>query len=442
MEIVEKTIGIMDPNAFSFPQTLEQIIEHLNPEIEFGGQLHRVKTRRIMCRPYNTLLARTTCHAILNRGAHWNPYHNSFFQRVSHQAYLLNDMSSFFAINKNTSYGHMFELGLKIPKTFAIPQEDNSELEHSAKVSPDLVFTEYEMFNLREIGEEVGYPAYLKPQDGGGWIGVQKVESLEELVEAYKRSGPKPQNLQKSIEGYEEFVRCVGMGPQVIPMHYDPSAQYSHDRYMRSDDEPVESEFLVPEKKREVQQICKLINAFYGWDHNSCESLLMANGDIHPIDFANAYPDSSLVSLHYYFPELILCTVRWLLFTVCTNRKKKIFGHDWEDYFQVVEDSKLHGWNYQEKLRRYEELADRHFSTQEFHQFVEMSLGKEFEKKCWEFFASEEYAQILTEEVTRYFQLPMEQPRKIERYRSIHDLWLEENRISSGVPGIPDPVGI
>jgi len=430
MKYVDKTIGIMDPNAFSFPQTLERLIEYLHPVIEFGGQFHRVKTRRIMCRPYNTLLARTTCHAILNRGAHWNPHHNSFFQRVSHQTYLLNDMSSFFAINKNTSYGHMFELGLKIPKTFAIPQEDNSELEYSSKVASDLVFTEYEMFDLLEIGEEVGYPAYLKPQDGGGWIGVQKVESPEQLLEAYQRSGPKPQNLQRAVEDFTEFIRCVGMGPQVIPMHYNPSSQYSHDRYMRSDSTAIERDFLVSEKEKESRQICKLINAFYGWDHNSCESLLMKNGDVHPIDFANAYPDSSLVSLHYYFPELIICTVRWLLFTVCTNRKKKIFGHDWEDYFSVAEEGKVKGLTYQEKLDRYEELADRHFSTREFHQFIEGCLGSEFEKKCWEFFASEEFDEILSEEVTRYFQLPGERPVKIERYRSIHKQWLEDNNIA------------
>lgn len=430
MRFVDKMIGIMDPNAFSFPQSLEGLIDYLQPSVVYGGMQHRVKSRRIVCRPYNTNLARTTCHAILNRGAHWNPHHNSFFQRVSHQTYLLNDMSSFFAINKNTSYGHMYELGLKIPKTFAIPQEDNSELEYSSKVSTDLVFTEYEMFDLLEIGEEVGYPAYLKPQDGGGWIGVQRVESAEELLEAYGRSGPKPQNLQRAIDNYSEFIRCVGMGPQVIPMHYNPKSQYSHDRYMRSEDTAVEIDFLSAEQCREVQQICKLINAFYSWDHNSCESLLVENGDIHPIDFANAYPDSSLVSLHYYFPDLVMATARWLIFTVCTNRRKKIFGHDWHDYFAIAEKAKLKGWSYHEKLDRFEELADRHFSTRDFDQFVEESLGLDFEKSCWEFFASEQFDEILCEEVTRYFRLPEERPAKVAHYRAIHSQWLEENRIA------------
>jgi len=429
MEVVEKTIGIMDPNAFAFPATLEKLIDSLELEVRFADQVHRIKTRRIVCRPYNTLLARTTCDAIINRGAHWNPHHNSFFQRVSHQTYLLNDMSAFFGINKNTSYGHMFELGLKVPKTFAVPQEDNSELELSTRVSPDLVFTQYEMFNLAEIGEEVGYPAYLKPQDGGGWVGVQKVNNLEELLEAYKKSGPKPQNLQAAVEGYSEFVRCVGMGPQVMCMHYNPDAKYSHDRYLRSDDKIVEMDFISEGKKRELIQICKLINAFYGWDHNSCESLVMESGEVHPIDFANAYPDSSLVSLHYHFPDLVKNTLRWLLFSVCTARKKKNFGHDWEDYFQVVEDGETRGWSYREKLNYYEELADRHFSTSQFETFVADCLGDEFEENCLKFFSSEEFDSILKEEVRRYFKIPTEVPQKVEMYRKIHDHWLETNRM-------------
>ena len=57
-----------------------------------------------MSRPYNVLGAKTTCNAILNRGAHWNPHHNSFFTMVMPKTYLINDMFSFKAIDKNTSY--------------------------------------------------------------------------------------------------------------------------------------------------------------------------------------------------------------------------------------------------------------------------------------------------------------------------------------------------
>jgi len=428
MAAVKKVIGVMDPNAFSFRESVERLIEFLEPKIKFNGSTHEISTRRIKCRPYDVLEAKTTCAAIINRGAHWNPHHNSFFMRVAHQTYLLNDMSSFFAINKNTSYGHMKELGMKIPATFAIPQEDNSELEFSSKVSPDLIFPEYEMFDLTAIGEAVGYPAFLKPQDGGGWIGVQKVNDAQELLIAYKKSGAKPQNLQKAIEGYKEFIRCVGMGPQVIPMHYNADAEHSHDRYKRSEEQPIDPNFLESNDVKEVTQICKIINAFYSWDHNSCESLLTHEGDIHPIDFANAYPDSSLVSLHYYFPDLVKNTVKWLLFVVCSDRRKKIFGHDWDRYFDVLRKSESENWSYHDKLNAYEEIADDHFSTAEFEKFCNEVLGDEFENKCHEFFSGDLFSEILGEEVSRYFKIPSERPAKVEEYQDLHKIWVDAQK--------------
>lgn len=429
MQTLDRVIGVMDPNAFSFRESIESLIDFLSPKIRWNEQLNRISTRRIKCRPYNTLKSTTSCSAIINRGAHWNPHHNSFFQRVSHKTYLLNDMSSFLAINKNTSFGQMYELGLKIPPTYAIPQEDNSEFEFSSKISTDLVFPEYEMFDLEEIGELVGYPAFLKPQDGGGWIGVQKVANYLELQAAYKKSGAKPQNLQKAVEPYKEFIRCVGMGPHVIPMHYNAEAEFSHDRYIRQGEAPIDQNFLTDDINCEVKQICKIINAFYSWDHNSCEVLLSEEGQLHPIDFANAYPDSSLVSLHYYFPELVKNTVSWLFFVVCSDRKKKIFGHDWDEYFSVAHDKNHSTLSYHEKLNSYEEIADQHFSTRDFQAFYEEALGHKFEKSCYEFFASNSFMDILEEEVSRYFKIPEERPAKVQQYKELHQLWLDNQDV-------------
>ena len=429
---VPKIIGVMDPNGYSFRVAFEQLIAFLEPRIKIGHTTFEVKTRRIISRPYNVLGAQTSCAAVINRGLHWNPHHNYFFQMVTHQTYLLNDMLSFTSIKKNPSYGQMYELGLRIPKTWALPPRDYSSILKEANVDPDLIFPEHEAFDLVEIGEKVGYPAFLKPQDGGGWEGVVKVNDAEELQAAYDRSGERPMNLQEAID-YREFVRTVGVGPQMFPMHYNAAAKYSHDRYLRSATMAVEMNFLSAAEYKEACQITKLINAFYNWDHNSCETLIGLDGVMYPIDFANAYPDSSLISLHFYFPDLVKAMARWLIFCAVTGRKKPLnFTYQWEAFHDVRERAEREGWDYGRRLDAYEEIADRHFDTAHFHDFCAVHLP-DFDERAYEFFASDAFDEILVNQVRRYFKIPHEVPGKVMHYRGIHHFWLkcERDRLAS-----------
>ncbi|NUM33934.1 MAG: hypothetical protein HUU50_05290 [Candidatus Brocadiae bacterium] len=430
MQKVKKLIGVMDPNGFSFRTSFEKLIAFLKPEIEYRGQLHEVVTQRITTRPYDVLNAICPYSAIINRGAHWNPHHNSFFMTVGHNSYLLNDMISFLSINKNTSYGHMYKLGLRIPTTVALPQQDYTEITKDPKANSELIFSEHEPFDLKSIGEEVGYPAFLKPQSGGGWVGVEKVSNYEDLLNTYNKSGDKPMNLQKAID-YREFVRTVGVGPQMMPMHYNAKAKYSHDRYLRSEQQAIEFDFLSEAEYDEVKKICKIINAFYKWDHNSCETLIGFDGICYPIDFANAYPDSTLISLHFYFPELVKAMARWMIFCSVTERKKSFnFAQDWNRYFEIMQNEEL---TYREKLDLYEKIADDHFETKKFYEFCAEKMP-DFDEKAWEFFAGEEFEKILTKEVEYYFKIQEERPGKLAHYKGIHQFWLncEKDRLSQG----------
>ncbi len=420
----KRIIGIMDPNGFALRASLEGLFDYLKLNVEYKNEKYKIEHRRIMSRPYNVLGAKTSCHAILNRGAHWNPHHNSFFTMVMPKTYLINDMVSFKAIDKNVSYGQMYELGLHIPRTCAIPQEDYSELLESSKIDADLIFPEHELFDLKEVGDTVGYPAFLKPQSGGGWVGVEKVDNYEELYKAYKKSGDKPLNLQQAIN-YSEFVRTVGVGPQMLPMHYNASAKHSHDRYLRNETMAVQQNFLSSAEYDEVCKITKIINAFYNWDHNSCESLISKDdGKIYPIDFANAYPDSNIVSLHFFFPELVKSMAKWLTYNAVTERRKEIFGGDWNQYHAVLDQSERENWSYMDKLNAYVDIADAHFSTSDFNEFCETSLH-DFEQRSLDFFASEKFESIIEESVRRYFKIPNEVPQKVMHYKGIHQFWLK-----------------
>ena len=77
-----------------------------------------------------------------------------------------------------------------------------------------------------------------------------------------------------------------------------------HDRYQ------VRHDFLTPELGDEIVSISRLVNAFFRWEFNSCETIVK-DGVAYPIDYANASPDVALTSLHYYFPWAIKALVRW-----------------------------------------------------------------------------------------------------------------------------------
>ncbi len=127
--------------------------------------------------------------------------------------------------------------------------------------------------------------------------------------------------------------------------------------------------FLTPEQQSELEDITLTINAFFGWDFNSCEALLQGGG-WYPIDFANACPDSQVTSLHYHFPWLIKANLRWAIFCAATRRRVR-HNLDWEPYFEIAAQD----LPYREKLRRYALLARQHFDAEHFEEFCARHLG-------------------------------------------------------------------
>ena len=99
--------------------------------------------------------------------------------------------------------------------------------------------------------------------------------------------------------------------------------------------------------------ISRLVNAFFRWEFNSCENLV-AGGEVHPIDYANACPDVALTSLHYYFPWAMTALVRWTVFTLVAGRKPRL-DLDMADYFAIADRDDL---SYGDKLAGYRRLAD------------------------------------------------------------------------------------
>ena len=83
-------------------------------------------------------------------------------------------------------------------------------------------------------------------------------------------------NLQKAVIPYDWFVRCIGLGPQTRKVNYDPSAAL-HDRYT------MDTNFLSAADAQVLEDTTLTINAFFGWDFNSCENLVRGD-EVHPMD--------------------------------------------------------------------------------------------------------------------------------------------------------------
>ena len=116
--------------------------------------------------------------------------------------------------------------------------------------------------------------------------------------------------------------------------------------------------------------ISRLINAFFRWEFNSCETLVRGT-EAHPIDYANASPDVALTSLHYYFPWAMSALLKWCAFCVITGREPRL-DLDTRRYFEVGDREDL---SYEEKLAAYRELADDYFEVDRYRDFCDSRLA-------------------------------------------------------------------
>jgi hypothetical protein len=324
---------------------------------------------------------------VIDRLTHWYGTSREWIKKavVLNDLYVFNNPWSIQANEKHTTYCAMMRLGLPIPDTWMVPPKAYPK---SADLEPTL--RRYaRLFDIGEIGRKVGYPLFMKPYDGGGWKGVTKIDDEKGLRAAYEASGTDIMHLQAGVVPYDLFVRCLGLGPQTRTINYDPSAPL-HDRYR------PDTQFLAPGDQRVLEDITLTINAFFGWDFNSCEALRKGR-EWYPIDFANACPDSQVTSLHYHFPWLIKANIRWAVFCATTRRRMRR-NLDWEPFFAVAGE----GGTWRERLDGYARLARQHFSSAEFEEFCARHLAH-LDEVAYEFLGSAQALDAVRQKVTALF---------------------------------------
>jgi hypothetical protein len=158
------------------------------------------------------------------------------------------------------------------------------------------------------IIEYVGFPAILKPADGGGWRDVTVVRNPAELLRAYDTSGQNVMTLQEFID-FDDYIRCICIGKdRILPIRYDPK-QMGHTglrgRYIYHDDETWLPEDLLD---RILGDSVK-INQALGYDMNSVE-FAVKDGVPYAIDFTNPAPDMHIEHLGERYFNL---SVDWMV---------------------------------------------------------------------------------------------------------------------------------
>jgi hypothetical protein len=405
---VEHTIGMLLGTEDDWPRAYESLLRRLGVVTGTDGRSHRARPVRVTIEPFN-LRYKPKHDLVIDRLAYWYYHPREWLKKIAlmDDVYLLNSPFTFQSMEKHAAYCAMMRLGLKVPETVLVPFKNPLENSRWAYTA-----ARYNRpFDLEATAASVGYPLWMKPYDGGAWVGVSKIRSPAELHSAYDASGERLMHLQASVEGYDVFARSLSIGPETMVMKFRPE-QPMHARY------EVDHHFLSAEAGDEVVTISRLVNAFFRWEFNSCESLVRGT-DVHPIDYANACPDVSLTSLHYYFPWAMTALLRWTVFCVVTGRRPRL-DMDTSAYFAIADSDRT----YHEKLQAYRELADEYFEIGKYREFCEKSLGN-IEDIVYDWVSSEEFRSLLRETVRAHYPVH-EHEKFLAHFGGLIDAWIRD----------------
>ena len=251
---------------------------------------------------------------MIDRLAHWYFHPREWLKKAAlvNGTYLLNSPFTFQSMEKHSAYCAMIRLGLHVPNTILVPYKnplDNHRWTYtSAKYN--------EPFDLDVLAEEIGYPLYMKPFDGGGWRGVSRVDDPRRPARGVRR-------VRRDADAPPGHRRLRPLRPRPVDRARDDGDGLPA---RRADAQPLRRQPrlpLRPSAGKQAVAISRIVNAFFHWEFNSCE-MLVKGDEVYPIDYANACPDVAVTSLHYYFPWAITALVKWSTYCLVTGRRPNV----------------------------------------------------------------------------------------------------------------------
>jgi hypothetical protein len=407
-------IGMLLGVEEDWPAAFEALLGRADLAIREGGETHHFTTERMTIEPFD-LRMKPRHSLVIDRLGWWYPMPREWLKKVvlMDRVHLLNNPFTFQAMEKHAAYCAMIRLGLKVPETWMLPNKtppDNPRFQGTAER-----YLRY--FDLEAVARAVGMPLYMKPFDGGAWVGVSRIENAETLYRAYDESEQRLMHLQASVDGFDVFARSLGIGAESVVLHFHPEKPM-HDRYS------VDHSFLTPRAGDEVMTILRTVNAFFRWELNSCETLIRGD-DVYPIDYANATPDLALTSLHYYFPWAIRSLLKWVVFCCVTGRLQTV-DLDTERYYAIADRADL---SYEEKLAGYRVLADKQLDVDRYRAFCDRHLAH-IDELSVAWVESPDFDRIIVDTVRNTFPAH-EHEQFIAHFRGLLAAWAHDQRATA-----------
>jgi glutathione synthase/RimK-type ligase-like ATP-grasp enzyme len=176
------------------------------------------------------------------------------------------------------------KLGVPVPKTVLLPSKEHPTGTND-KSFRNLAYP----LDWDGIFDYVGFPAYMKPFDGGGWRDVYKIESKEDLWTKYDQTNQLVMLLQEEII-FDDYFRCYCIGGKHVRiMQYEPRNAH-HLRYQHGK-APAAKELLAT-----IEDYVLKLNKYLGYDFNTVE-FAVRDGIPYAIDFCNPAPDADVNSV-------------------------------------------------------------------------------------------------------------------------------------------------
>lgn len=271
-----KKIGILFGQERSFP---EAVVERINQKAENGITAEPVKIEKILQnKPLDYAV-------IIDRISQDVPFYRASLKNAAITGTaVINNPFWWSADEKFFNNALAEQIGVPVPKTALIPSR-----QHPTGTTGESFSNLTMPLNWDAIFDYVGFPAYMKPYDGGGWRDVYKLHDKEDFFDKHSGTDQLVMLLQEEII-FDQYFRCYCIGGKHVRiMQYEPRNPH-HLRYA-VDGKTPDSKLL-----KTVEEYTLKLCQYLGYDFNTVE-FAVRDGVPIAIDFCNPAPDADIKSV-------------------------------------------------------------------------------------------------------------------------------------------------